>query len=67
MAFFQNAAKVMIKAIGKVWSFATTMALITALATFVFFTLAIAMPNNVAKAIEIVKCCVTEVEIVGTG
>lgn len=67
MGFMTTVAKVIVKAIGNVWSFATIMAFITALATFILFTLTIVMPENVAKAIEIIKSLGTEVEIVASG
>ena len=67
MVFIKNAAKAMVKAIGKVWSFATIMALIATLAAFVIFIITIAMPENVSRALEIVKSFLTEVGIVGSG
>lgn len=63
MAFIQA----MLKAIGKVWSFASKMAMIIAFAMFVIFILTVAMPDNVARAIDITKCWMTEVGIVGSG
>lgn len=67
MAFIQEMTKAIIKATGKIWSFATTMALITVLASFVFFALTIAMPDNVLKALDIAMGLLKEVGIVGTG
>ena len=67
MVYLKKAIQAMSKAIEKVWSFATKMAFITVIASFVFFALAIAMPDNFMKATEIAMGLLKEVGIVGTG
>lgn len=63
MEFIQLIAK----AIGKVWSFSTTIILIAIVIAFVVFVLAVLMPNNILQAVDIIKGWFTEVGIVGTG
>ena len=63
MAFF----KVMCSAISKLWSFVTKSICIAFLAVFTVLILAIAMPDNVIKVIDIVKNLFMEVGIVGFG
>ena len=48
-------------AIGKVWSFITTLILITFLSALVFFGLTVFMPEQVLNAIEIVTNLISKV------
>lgn len=48
-------------AIGKVWSFITTIILITFLSALVFFGLTVFMPEQVLGAIEIVTNLINKV------
>lgn len=47
--------QIITKAIGKVWSFATTMLLIAVIIAFVFFVAMVIMPSDVLNAIELIK------------
>ena len=47
--------KIIASAIGKIWSFATTMLLIALIMAFVFFVSMVIMPDKVMCAIELIK------------
>ena len=51
MKFFGNIAK----AIDKIWRFCTRLIVIALFMAFILFLLAVIMPDNVLKAVEILK------------
>ena len=59
--------KVMVNAVSKLWSFMTKTLGIVFIAAFTLLILAIAMPDNVIKVIDIVRNLFMEVGIVGFG
>ena len=59
--------QIIAKAIGKMWSFVTTILLIAVLVALVFFLLMVFMPDAMLRAIDIIKSLLTEVGIVGFG
>ena len=63
MAFIQ----IVLKAIGKIWSFVSVAFLVAVLIAFIFFLLTVFMPDAILRAIDIIKTLLTEVGIVGFG
>lgn len=59
--------KAMLNAIGKIWSFATKAIGFTVVVTIALFVLTVFMPDNVLKALDIVRNLLMEVGIVGFG
>lgn len=47
--------RVIVKAIGKIWNFATRILSVAVIAAFIFAILTIFMPDNVLRAVEIFK------------